>query len=144
MRVVYDSQSGMSMTAECRLAAPLPGGNAGRMADPRLLGAGERLVRLRIVRGYETRAQLASLLGVNEDTLGTYESVRPGSRQTVPPSHVLVRLADLLDCTADYILTGSPRGIPKETLAALAAVTPERIAAALRTGPKRRGRRPPS
>jgi transcriptional regulator with XRE-family HTH domain len=107
------------------------------MADPRLLGTGERLVRLRIVRGYETRAQLATLLGVNEDTLGTYEGGR-----TVPPSHTAVRLAELLDCTIDYLLVGAPRGMPAETLAALAAVTPEQIAAALRTGPKRGRRRP--
>jgi len=137
MREVYDGVSGMSMTAECRFSPPSPAANAGRMADPRLLGTGERLVRLRIVRGFESRGVLASLLGLNEDTLGTYEGGR-----TLPPSHVLVRLADLLDCTEGYILTGSPRGMPGDKLAALAAVTEGQIAAALRTGPKRRRGKP--
>jgi transcriptional regulator with XRE-family HTH domain len=137
MRGIYDDASVMSMTTECRFSPLVPPANAKRMADPRLLGVGDRLVRFRIVRGFETRGALAALLWLNEDTLGTYEGGR-----TVPPPHVLVRLADLLDCTVDYLLTGNPRGMARETLAALEAVTPEQIAAALRTGPKRRGRRP--
>jgi transcriptional regulator with XRE-family HTH domain len=103
------------------------------MPDPRLATLGDRLIRLRLLRGYERRTHLAPLLGVDVDTLRTYEEGR-----TVPPSHVVVRLAELLDCTTDYLLTGAPRGVPAETLRGLAAITPEQIAAAKSRGPSRR------
>ena len=103
--------------------------------DPRLAGVGDRLVRLRLLCGYERRIQLAPLLGIDVDTLRTYEEGR-----TVPPSPAVVRLADLLDCTTDYLLTGNPRGMPPETLRALMAITPEQIAATKTRGPAKRGR----
>lgn len=102
------------------------------MADPRLLTTCERIIRLRLVRGFTSRAQLALLLGVNEDTLGTYENGR-----TLPPPHTAVRLSELLDCTLDYLYKGSTTGMPIDTLMAVAAVTEGQIAAARRTGPKR-------
>ena len=43
------------------------------MTDPRLAGTGDRLIRLRLLRGYERRAHLAPLLGVDVDTLRTHE-----------------------------------------------------------------------
>jgi transcriptional regulator with XRE-family HTH domain len=104
-----------------------------RPTDPALPGVGDRLVRLRLARGFETRGKLASLLGIDQDTLATYENDR-----TTPPPTALVPLSDLLDCTIDHILTGSSRGMPAGTLAALAAVTDEQMDAARRPGPKPR------
>jgi transcriptional regulator with XRE-family HTH domain len=107
------------------------------MTDPRLAGTGDRLIRLRLLRGYERRAHLAPLLGVDVDTLRTHEEGR-----TIPPSHAVVRLADRLDCTTDYLLVGKSRGMPPETLRALAAITPEQIADTRRRGPRQRKREP--
>lgn len=78
---------------------------------------GATITELRLKRGL-TQKKLAKLTNITEASLSRYEN---GLRE--PKIHVLVRLADALECSLDYIVGKEPpiaQTIPDPEYAALA------------------------
>ena len=63
-------------------------------------GLSQRIATLLASTGLETRAERADLLGVHPGTLDNY------LRGRVPEWDILLRIADTLGCTVDWLLTG--------------------------------------
>jgi len=64
---------------------------------------GTRVKALRKQRGWAQK-QLASQLGIRFQLLNKFEG-----GQLIPPAESLIRLADTLKTTVDYLLTGNPQ-----------------------------------
>jgi len=76
------------------------------------------------------RAEFARLLGLDRSTLAKIES---GDRS--PSIFNVLDLAERLQVTTDYILTGSLRGVDGEIAARLVSLHPELLPAEKRPGP---------
>jgi transcriptional regulator with XRE-family HTH domain len=79
----------------------------GKPASPRTFPlpdtVGWRLKQMRIARGYTIR-QMATLMDVSDSTITAYEN-----RRVLPEAPSLVKLAQVLHTSIDYILGVSPK-----------------------------------
>jgi transcriptional regulator with XRE-family HTH domain len=66
------------------------------------MSIGSRIRELRVKRGY-TQDQMAEQLGMNRANFSNYER-----DVTIPPSDTLLKIADILSTTTDYLLGRDP------------------------------------
>ena len=82
---------------------------------------GARLEALRKAKKI-TQVKLASILNVNQTTVGKWEL-----KDITPCDEILIKIADILDCTTDYLLGRTNTQIPAIQPHQLTNIMPERV-----------------